>query len=251
MARVRARAGARALLAALAAAIVGDLPRFARAGELDALYVQADDMWYGRNDVPQDQAAALGLFYQAAEQGDVMSQEFLAKVNRRGVVGVVNEDPYEAFLWAEKAAEQGGKVGMEMLADLYYNGKGLNSADELTERDRMMKAAEWWQRAAEKGSMHSMSNLADLYRMGKGVQKDYKQALHWYEKAVANFKQDDLPNKQTAAKTYNSLGAMYYSGWGTAKDTKKGMELFGKAAMLGHDGARKNLESMRKANKEL
>lgn len=46
------------------------------------------------------------------------------------------------------------------------------------------EAAKWYLAAAENGNMFAQYELADLYVRGLGVPQDYRQALHWFEKAA-------------------------------------------------------------------
>lgn len=87
------------------------------------------------------------------------------------------------------------------------------------------KAFECFQEAAKSGNSSSMNCLGLLYEGGKYVQKDYKQAVDWFYKAI----QADAKN---AHATYN-LGRMYYNGLGVEKNLQKAFDFCRSAVMLG------------------
>ena len=45
------------------------------------------------------------------------------------------------------------------------------------------KALQYFMKAAEKGSAGSVYQVGSIYQKGQSVEKDMKQACHWYEKA--------------------------------------------------------------------
>lgn len=70
-----------------------------------------------------------------------------------------------------------------------------------------------------------------MYTVGLGVDKDYKQAKNWYEKAAL----------QQDAYAQFVLGYLYQNGFGVSQDYKKAREWYEKSANLGDLGALNNL----------
>ena len=66
--------------------------------------------------------------------------------------------------------------------------------------------------------------LASLSGLDRFLQKDYKKAFEWYEKAAS----------QGYADAQYSLGNMYKYGRGVEKDSKKAKKLFKEACDGGH-----------------
>ena len=76
----------------------------------------------------------------------------------------------------EKLAEAGDINVMEQLCQSYLRG------DEKTGQD-FVKSAYWARKMADTGNSVGMFNLALRYCKGCGVERDYKQAIYWFEKA--------------------------------------------------------------------
>ena len=75
-------------------------------------------------------------------------------------------------------AEGGDKFAIATLAQAYLNG------DDEVEQDPE-KAAYWYRKEAELQDSEGAFNLGLLYAKGFGVERDFKQAAEWMEKAVA------------------------------------------------------------------
>ncbi|MHB9148301.1 MAG: tetratricopeptide repeat protein, partial [Candidatus Amoebophilus sp.] len=103
--------------------------------------------------------------------------------------------------------------------------------------DRDYKQAfEWFEKAAHQGNALAQCSLGFMYKHGQGVDRDDKKAFEWFEKAAH---QGD-PNAQL------SLGAMYKNGLGVDLDDKKASEWYSKAAHQGNPNAQLNLGLMYK-----
>lgn len=72
--------------------------------------------------------------------------------------------------------------------------------------------------------------------MGKGVQKDYAEAVAWYNKAA----------EQGNAIAKYSLGTLYYKGQGVPKDDVRAYMWFNLAAVSGHEYGIKNRDQLAK-----
>ena len=111
-----------------------------------------------------------------AEQGDADAQALLAEVyyNGRGV----RRDYEEALRWARLAAEQGNVRGQSLLGAAYYSGNGVA-------RDPA-EAARWARLAAEQGDAGGQMVLGVLYLNGTGVPQDDVSAYMWLTLAASD-----------------------------------------------------------------
>lgn len=64
----------------------------------------------------------------------------------------------------------------------------------------------------------------------KKMQRDYKEAAHWYEMTIKNAPAGD---KSTLSDALCNLGIYYLEGKGVVRDERKGAELLERAAALG------------------
>lgn len=111
-----------------------------------------------------------------AETGDADAQAHLAEVyyNGRGV----EVDYEEALRWGRLAAEQGNDRGQAMLAVSYFQGRAVElDYDE---------AARWAMLAAEQDNVTAQVILGTLYRNGHGVEQDFVSAYAWLAIAVSS-----------------------------------------------------------------
>ncbi|WP_198007903.1 tetratricopeptide repeat protein [Methylovulum miyakonense] len=81
-----------------------------------------------------------------------------------------------AFMWFEKAAEQGNMGSQYAVARCYFEGKGTEQSDDL--------AFKWAEKSSHQGFGEAFELLGDLFREGRGVDQDNKSALGCYEKAA-------------------------------------------------------------------
>ena len=111
-----------------------------------------------------------------AEQGDADAQALLAEVyyNGRGV----RRNYGEALRWARLAAEQGNVRGQSLLGAAYYSGNGVA-------RDPA-EAARWARLAAEQGDSGGRIVLGTLYLNGTGVPQDDVSAYMWLTLAASD-----------------------------------------------------------------
>lgn len=227
----------------------------AQRGDVTAQSLLGQDYFYGVHGVAKDTHLGLHWATKAADAGDRDSQELLATAFGRGHPDVP-ADAGRAVEYGTKAAEQGSVKSAELLGKLFYNGTGM---EFLSQEERMQKSLKWFQRAAKDGSLGAMNDLGDMYRLGQGTKKDYSEAIRWYQKVVADMSHvlaadPTLPsagwNRTAVARAFNSLGAMYASGWGTEKSKHRAVEYLEQAAALGHPHATRNLKSLGAAKEE-
>lgn len=97
------------------------------------------------------------------------------------------------------------------------------------------KAFEFFRKAAEAGDAEAMFELGKLYEKGIGTGQDVAEALKLYRKAA------DLG----FADAINDLGFLHYQGAeGLARDPRKAIELFVRAADLRHPQAMFNVAAL-------
>lgn len=85
----------------------------------------------------------------------------------------------------------------------------------------------------------AFKSLADCYYYGFGTDKDYKQALCWYEKAIEKIMYDFF-----LSDSYFCKGViLQYGGDGIEKEILKACNCYEKAAILGHAIAAYNLSN--------
>ena len=85
------------------------------------------------------------------------------------------KDESQAFLWYEKAANQGCEHGQYNLGHCYFHGFG-------TVKD-YVKAFLWYRKAAEQGDEFAQYSLGDLYANGEGTPKDEVEAYAFFNLA--------------------------------------------------------------------
>jgi uncharacterized protein len=172
----------------------------------------------------QDFVRAEKNYIKAAELGDANSQQGLCLMYRTGL-GVA-KNLKSAEKWCERAALNGVDGAGHELGLVYEENKNYT------------KAIYWYALDDEKGYQKkhdSRFKLGNIYYHGIGVNKDYKKAFEYYEKAA--FEDGLKPPKDT--KYF--LGLMYQLGQGTPKDLNLSINWYEKAANEGHIKAQYNL----------
>jgi len=114
-----------------------------------------------------------------------------------------------------QAAQQGHAAAQFQLANMYYDGKGVNKNSD--------KTVHWCEKAAQQGDADAQYMLGALYFVGSGVSQDNSKAQHWYQKAA----QQDHVSAQL------SLGMMYFRG----NDLAMAKKWLTKAAKQGNQDA--------------
>lgn len=203
----------------------------------------------------KDNQKALEYTQRAAEADHPDAQCVLGKYYIEGAAG--DKDMAKAAEWIEKAAAQGQQEALFILAASYLQDSEIDAISEYSldyQRDEK-RGVELLQQAARTGSANALfclylcyrqgkyleqdDDLAFLmlsqsaqieitpetarlignaYREGKGVGQDSKQAVAYYEWAVAN---GDIP-------ALGNLGLMYQEGDGVEKDQEKADVLLGR-----------------------
>jgi TPR repeat protein len=111
-----------------------------------------------------------------------------------------------------------------------------------------LKASMAYSTAADNGSLLAAYKLGYMHYVGVGVQQSDVQALEYFHLATRKslaFQPHSLQiTTEFLAESYNSLGIMYQSGYGTKRNTKTASEMYRKAVEFGSKSAQRNLASV-------
>ncbi|KAJ1637798.1 hypothetical protein T492DRAFT_900691 [Pavlovales sp. CCMP2436] len=155
----------------------------------------------------QDQAEALRLYTQAAEQGDAVAQLRLGNCHMTG-----NDMPHDE----KKAAKQGLALGQFSLAQCFELGAGVVQDDE--------EAVKLFRQAAKQGFACARWRLGDMYAQGnRSLAQNDEEAARLYRQAA----------EQGFAAGQYALGNSYAQGKGVPQDQPRAAKLFGQAAYQG------------------
>ena len=111
------------------------------------------------------------------KEGNPDAQRVLGIMYMKGYL--VPKDLERAFLLIKSSAAKKDIKSIEILASMYYSGKGC-------EVD-IPRAAELYTESAEAGLPESQRNLAHLLANGLGKEKDLGSAIMWNGKALSQF----------------------------------------------------------------
>ena len=174
----------------------------------------------------------------AAEAGEAWAMVELAlrysgKIHQHSYVQI---NAAEGLRWIQKAVEAGSNLGLILLGEYYYSGRGgaINNTEalRLLEQARLQglrSGPERWQ--ADEVSVI----IGELYFFGRGgVAKDRVKALEYFRTASDN----------GHVRAMNFLGTMYENGEVVNKDLGKALELYQIAAETGYADAQYNIGIM-------
>ena len=105
----------------------------------------------------------------------------------------MTQDQQLAFMYYEKAAQQGHSGSQFNAGNHHRDGRGCHQSYE--------QAAEWFEKAARQGNPDAMTNLGFLYQNGQGVPQSFERATELWEKA--GLERDRLGPTQGAQATIN------------------------------------------------
>jgi TPR repeat protein len=180
----------------------------------------------------EDFAAGMAKFQEAADRGD---PEALATLGTMYFYGIgVPFDQNKAFELNQKAAEQ-GRVEAQYLLSQEYIGRSNKDPDrpsreqKIAEAVKLLRAAEAGAVAkAEAGDPIAQWILGELYLNPRSkLTEGEGKALTWLTRAA----------EQNIACAQVSLAHLYESGHKVKPDPEKALELYRKAAQVGHAGA--------------
>jgi TPR repeat protein len=210
-------------------------------------------------------AQAAIWFRAAAEQGYAPAQNALGLMYKNG--SIASPEPLaQAAAWFGKAAEQGDAAARINLGEMLWLGMGV-ATDTPKAVELFRKAAEQGQRSAL-SDLHAIANgngihagqagfyqaetafiLGQLYMQGRGIDKDEREAVKWFAKAI---KLGHEPARQWLDKAAEGgdvsvqylLGQLYLGREGGEKDEAQAAAWFKKAAERGYAPAQNMLGAM-------
>lgn len=128
-------------------------------------------------------------------------------------------DPDKAFDYAEKAADAGSNVALNLLGSFYE------------EEEEYSQALEYYSRAAQAGVEIAFLNMGAYYQKGYGTEPDLQKAVECYRQGA------DSDNMFCL----NALAFCYKNGEGVPQNYEKAFDLFLKAACAGNYAAEYNV----------
>jgi TPR repeat protein len=164
--------------------------------------------FYSGSGVSQDRDKSQYWWLQAAGQDHPVAQYNLAAILWSG--NGVNQDQARAMHWFRKSRENGNRDAANFLLTLYapmyreLNADSLQLAANNTrrtislidqlgmyklglqamEKRQYAQAFGYWEPLAMDGYEDSQYQIARLYEYGEGVEKDFANALNWYQRAA-------------------------------------------------------------------
>lgn len=153
---------------------------------------------------------------------EAKSRQLLQEVDKAGIadasalLGIQTIDsPQIAFAYLKKAADAGMAGAASLVGSMYYHGEGIGK--------NPAEAFKYFEKAAELKVPAGMEGLADCYRTGVGTGVFQERAFNLYAEL-----------KDPSPRVMYILGCYYNEGVSTAKDPKKAIDLFEKAAAKGN-----------------
>ena len=139
---------------------------------------------------------------------------------------VITKKEEKSFQEWKLLAESGDLDAQYELAKIFFAGK------EVTQD--LYKAKRWFALAADKGHIEAQYRLGNCYARGQGVTEiNYNIAIRYYQMAA----------EKDNANALFALGNCYAKGQGVAQDLEKAQGYYQRAAKLGHQGAKKKLQT--------
>lgn len=177
-------------------------------------------MYYEGDGVEKDTEQAVYWYTKSAEAGYVMAQALLGLHH-------LNSGKFDdASHWLRKADES-GLVLSDILPDVMDN-----IATAFMKGDYDAEALYWYTRGAEQGNAECQYMLGLQYIANLIVDKDYRKAVYWLEKAD---KQGHPEAHERLGSTQYDLGNSYYYGWyNLAEDKTEAAKWYEKSALNGY-----------------
>lgn len=133
-----------------------------------------------------------------AKTGGAQSQFLLAEFYYDGKG--VQQDFKEAADWFRLSADQGNASAQFCLGKMFSKGENFPKDDT--------EAAKWFRLAAEQGHSVAQNWLASSLKRGRGIPKDEKEAAKWYRYSA----------EQGNFESQSSLSELYFDGKGISLD---------------------------------
>jgi enhanced entry protein EnhC len=170
---------------------------------------------YGKG-MPVDLKRAKSLFTDAADHG------FTSAMTKLGAL-YLHEDPKQAIVWYQKAADLGDGAASYQLG-LFFE-RGVSTKVDLK------KALQNYQKASDLGHEKATFELARMYQHGIGVEKNYAKAGELYKKLAS----------QDNANAQYQLALAYLNGAFGERSPEQAKTLLQQASKNGNKEAEKTL----------
>ncbi|HKK18704.1 MAG TPA: SEL1-like repeat protein [Opitutales bacterium] len=165
-----------------------------------------------------DFSEAFSAFERAAQAEDPSSQFYLGRMYQLG--HGVEQDLELAAIWYRRAAEARQARAWNNLANVYL------AMDAPVPGEKILQC---YRNASDMGMAMGSYNIGSVFFVGKhGLDRDYRKALAYYEKALAQY-----PGYPGA---WNNIGRIHErGGFGVARDLEAAEEAYLKAALESQD----------------
>ncbi|MBF0410166.1 MAG: sel1 repeat family protein [Candidatus Riflebacteria bacterium] len=145
--------------------------KYAKDGNLVA-QIRLGVMYYRGLGVKKDHAEALKWLMLAAQQGRAEAQYLVGEILFEPQTSNVKASRSEAFVWYNKAADQGFDLAIRRMAICYDLGEGIPKD--------YVKAFNWYLRGAELGDFACQYCVGVMYEEGNGTEKNLIEAYKWF-----------------------------------------------------------------------
>jgi len=207
-------------------------PRVAQAPDVVDPLLEASIGYYTGIAGRVDDAHAHDLLLEAAADGDVLSQMWLARCYSRGRMLFERDDGRAREIAAgvidevTRLARANVAEAAFLMGTAYIEGLGVEIDEDLS--------FAWYFRAANLGNALAAHNLGNAYREGAGLPQDSNIAAYWYR--LAADKGDALPMFW--------LGQMHETGEGVDQSREQAVYWYRESANRGRADARQALERL-------
>lgn len=189
----------------------------AQAGDSAAQMFAANVLLTGSGGVPRDSAQALQWYESAARDFPSLNGD-LASVYANGAQYGVAPDHAKVLQHARLGAQAGDALSMYLLADAYFNGRGLPQDD--------VSGRRWIAKSAEAGYADAMYSYALCLFRAVGGEQDPESGFTWmfraadagnvkaqHEAAIIHFfgHRDGKPDKPAAARYFRKAAEAGYA----------------------------------------
>lgn len=233
------------------------LQKAADRGFVPSVTLLADVYFQGRL-VPRNEEKAFALYLKGAELGNGRCQYQTAEMYRDGIGTDVDLEESEKWfgrfahsltavngIWAADWARMYG-YDRELIRSIYRRSAECGNTAALGDMLNMdacagkdcLEEIGGLRFLAERGNADAARRLGNAYYDGVGIEKDYAEAVRWYEVSAGTGDQ----------WCRNRLGEMHRDGRGVSAEPEKALEWFSEAAAFGNTGGIGNILNLYSAN---
>lgn len=168
----------------------------------------------------------IGIFLQAADQGDAAAKRDLGLVYSRAWRGKP-PDPEKALQWFEAASVSGDARAASYIGDFYL--------DPSNHEVNPSTALFWYTQSYQRKDARGTIALAQMYCNATGVKRDYRTCADDLSRALSFQAKTDPPEVHTRlSEALYSVARHYQTGDGVARSPLRAAALYQQAATLGN-----------------